>query len=385
MSTIDTPPEERLPVKTHVGEYDETLIRKAILRELDRGGQVYFVHNRVMSIQPIVQRLERIVPEATLAIAHGQMPEAKLEQVMLDFAAGKIDILVCTSIIESGLDIPNVNTLIVNRANQFGLADLYQLRGRVGRGARRAYAYFLYDHPHRLTDTARQRLQTILEASELGAGFGIAMRDLEIRGAGDLLGTRQHGHIAAVGFDLYCRLLAQAVRELKEEPGGSETLKVSKTFRVLPLAPSVSIDLPLPAFIPRDYVPHPPLRLRLYRRMAGLTTMDQIEDMEGELQDRFGSLPEATINLLYQLRLKVLALRAGVQAISAQERQVSIRVNPLRPLRDTAYKQLQRRLSGRARVSQRQVWLLLHEREEVWRRELVEVLEAMGEIAQVRL
>jgi len=208
----------------------------------------------------------------------------------------------------------------------------------------------------------------------LGAGFGIAMRDLEIRGAGDLLGTRQHGHIAAVGFDLYCRLLAQAVRELKEEPEGETPSPLSA-----PLAPSVSIDLPLPAFIPSDYVPHPPLRLRIYRRMAGLATMDAIEDMERELQDRFGELPEATANLLYQLRLKVLALRAGVQAISTQEHQVAIRVTPLK---DAAYKQLQRRLSGRARVSPRQLWLLLHEREDVWRRELVEVLEAMGEMVR---
>ncbi len=369
MSTIDTPPEERLPVKTHVGEYDETLIRKAILRELDRGGQVYFVHNRVQSIRPIAQRLERIVPEATLAIAHGQMPEAKLEQVMLDFAAGKVDVLVCTSIIQSGLDIPNVNTLIVNRANQFGLAGLYQLRGRVGRSARRAYAYFLYDHLHRLTETARQRLQTIMEASELGAGFSIAMRDLEIRGAGDLLGTRQHGHIAAVGFDLYCRLLAQTVQELKEEPD-----RETPSVLAAPLLPSVAIDLPLPAFIPRDYVPHPPLRLRLYRRMAGLATLDEIEDMEHELQDRFGDLPEAAANLLYQLRLKVLALRAGVQAISARGGQIIIRTEG-----DLERKQLEKRLRGRAQVSRRQLWLLLHEREDVWRRELVEVLEAIEE------
>jgi transcription-repair coupling factor (superfamily II helicase) len=300
MSTIDTPPEERLPVKTHVGEYDETLIRKTILRELDRGGQVYFVHNRVQSIHLVARRLERLVPEATLAIGHGQMPEAELEQVMLDFAAGRTDILVCTSIIESGLDIPNVNTLIVNRADQFGLADLYQLRGRVGRSARRAYAYFLYDHPLRLTESARQRLQTILEASELGAGFSIAMRDLEIRGAGDLLGTRQHGHIAAVGFDLYCRLLAQAVRELREEPEG----EIPSAW-LDPLAPSVSIDLPLPAFIPDVYMSDSSLRLRLYRRMAGLASMDEIEDMERELTDRFGTLPGAVANLLYQLRLKV--------------------------------------------------------------------------------
>ena len=377
MSTIDTPPEERLPVKTHVGEYDETLIRKAILRELDRGGQVYFVHNRVMSIHPIAQRLERIVPEATLAIGHGQMPVAKLEQVMLDFAAGKTDILVCTSIIESGLDIPNVNTLIINRANLFGLADLYQLRGRVGRGARRAYAYFLYDNPHRLTDTARQRLQTILEASELGAGFGIAMRDLEIRGAGDLLGSRQHGHIATVGFDLYCRLLAQAVQNLKEEPDLGETLKVSKTFRVLPLAPSISIDLPLPAFIPSDYVPHPPLRLRLYRRMAGLVSLDDIEDMEQELQDRFGNLPEATANLLYQLRLKSLALRAEVRGISVREGQIVISAD-----RDLEREQLRRRLSKRAQVSRRWLRLPLRQSESVWRRELVEVLEAMAEVVR---
>jgi transcription-repair coupling factor (superfamily II helicase) len=377
MSTIDTPPEERLPVKTHVGEYDETLIRKAILRELDRGGQVYFVHNRVRSIQAVARRLQRLVPEATLAIAHGQMPEAKLEQVMLDFAAGKIDILVCTSIIESGLDIPNVNTLIVNRADQFGLADLYQLRGRVGRGARQAYAYFLYDHSHRLTESACQRLRTMLEASELGAGFSIAMRDLEIRGAGDLLGTRQHGHIAAVGFDLYCRLLAQAVRELKEKPEQDETLKVSKTFRVLPLPPAVSIDLPLPAFIPDDYVPDSSLRLRLYRRMAGLATMDEIEEMERELTDRFGSLPEATANLLYQLRLKVLALRAGVQAISTEKGQIVLR---LQPLKDMTREQLQKRLNGRARVSHHQIWLSLHCNESVWRKELVEVLSVIAEV-----
>jgi len=375
MSTIDTPPEERLPVKTHVGEYDETLIRKAILRELDRGGQVYFVHNRVQSIHIIARRLERIVPEATLAIGHGQMPEAKLEQVMLDFAAGKIDVLVCTSIIESGLDIPNVNTLIVNRANQFGLADLYQLRGRVGRSARRAYAYFLYDHPHRLTDTARKRLQTILEASELGAGFGIAMRDLEIRGAGDLLGTRQHGHIAAVGFDLYCRLLAQAVQELKAEPEG----EIPST-PLVPLGPSVSIDLPLPAFIPEDYVPDSSLRLRLYRRMAGLATMDEIEGMQRELTDRFGSLPGSVANLLYQLRLKVLALRASVEGISTEKGQIVIHITSFK---DTARNQLQKRLGGRARVSKRQVWIPLHERESIWRKELVNVLETMAEVREM--
>jgi transcription-repair coupling factor (superfamily II helicase) len=191
MSTIDTPPEERLPVRTHVGQYDETLIRQAILRELDRGGQVYFVHNRVMGIYQMSQRVRKLVPEARVAVGHGQMAERELERVMLDFASGKVDVLVCTSIIESGLDIPNANTLIVNRADHFGLAQLYQLRGRVGRGARRAYAYFLHPAVSTLGETARQRLATIAEATELGAGFRIAMRDLEIRGAGDLLGARQ--------------------------------------------------------------------------------------------------------------------------------------------------------------------------------------------------
>jgi transcription-repair coupling factor (superfamily II helicase) len=246
------------------------------------------------------------------------------------------------------------------------------LRGRVGRGARRAYAYFLYDHPHRLTDTARQRLQTILEASELGAGFGIAMRDLEIRGAGDLLGTRQHGHIAAVGFDLYCRLLAQAVQNLKEEPEGEAPSPLSA-----PLVPSVSIDLPLPAFIPGDYVPHPPLRLRLYRRMAGLLSMDDIEDMERELQDRFGDLPEAAVNLLYQLRVKVLALSAEVRGISVREGQIIISTD-----RDLERKQLEKRLSDRARVGRRQLWLPFRQREDAWRKDLARVLETMGRIRE---
>jgi transcription-repair coupling factor (superfamily II helicase) len=202
MSTIDTPPAERLAIKTTVAEYDETLIRTAILRELDRGGQVYFVHNRVMGIEQMAQRVAKIVPEANVAVAHGQMPEHQLERVMLDFMSGKSDVLVCTSIIESGLDIPNANTIIINRADRFGLAQLYQLRGRVGRGAVRAYAYLLTPNNYELGEAAHKRLEAIAEASELGAGFRIAMRDLEIRGAGELLGARQHGHIAAVGFAL---------------------------------------------------------------------------------------------------------------------------------------------------------------------------------------
>ncbi len=216
LSTIDTPPEDRLPIKTFVGDFDEALIRQAILRELDRNGQIYFVHNRVQGIEQMAARVARIVPEARIAIGHGQMPERELSSVMLAFAEGDYDILVCTSIIESGLDIPNANTIIINRADQFGLAQLYQLRGRVGRSAVRAYAYLLVDKYKTLTEDARHRLEALQEASELGAGFRIAMHDLEIRGAGELLGARQHGHIAAVGFDLYTKLLAQAVNEARE-------------------------------------------------------------------------------------------------------------------------------------------------------------------------
>ncbi|HEX2171381.1 MAG TPA: transcription-repair coupling factor, partial [Dehalococcoidia bacterium] len=218
MSTIETPPEERLPVRTYLTQFDEEIVRQAILRELDRGGQVYFVHNRVRSIGVIAHQLMELVPEATFGIGHGQMPEEALERVMAEFGEGKIDVLVCSTIIESGLDIPNVNTIIINQANRLGLSQLYQLRGRVGRSATRAYAYLLYDKDARLTSVAEQRLRAIFEATELGSGFRIAQKDLEIRGAGNLLGAEQSGHVSAVGFDLYTRLLAEAIADLKGEP-----------------------------------------------------------------------------------------------------------------------------------------------------------------------
>ncbi|MEA3459223.1 MAG: transcription-repair coupling factor, partial [Chloroflexota bacterium] len=364
VSIINTPPEERLPIKTYMGEYDEDLIRKAILRELARGGQVYFVHNRVRSINWMARRLAKLVPEASLAVAHGQMKEEELSQVMLDFAAGKFGLLVCSSIIESGLDIPNVNTIIVNRADRFGLAQLYQLRGRVGRGARRAYAYFIYARP--LNEMARKRLETILEASELGAGFSVAMRDLEIRGAGELLGTRQHGHISAIGFDLYSRLLAQAVWELKGEETGGLLGREIDTY-LQPLGEGVQISLPLDAYLPQSYVPQGSLRLRLYRRMAGLSTLEEVDNIASELTDRFGDLPRPAENLLYQLRLKVLALQAGVQAIFHKGRRLVIKADGLRGM---DRRHLQRRLGDWARVGRRQISLPL----DGWRSRLMEVL-----------
>jgi len=377
MSTINTPPEERLPIRTVVAEYDETLIRQAILREMDRGGQVYFVHNRVQGIQQMAQRLKRLVPEASFAIAHGQMRERELAAVMSDFAAGEYDVLVCTSIIQSGLDIPNANTIIIHRADRFGLADLYQLRGRVGRSGVRAYAYLLYERHKTLSPVARRRLETILEASELGAGFRIAMRDLEIRGAGELLGARQHGHIAAVGFDLYCRLLARAVQELKQKgTTGAESLERLAD----PLAPSVALDLPLSAHIPESYVGETSLRLRLYRRLAGLTDIQAVEEMEKELADRFGPLPPEVVNLLYVVKVKILCIRAGVSAISQQEGRLVLQCESLA---GADRKALQRQLGPDVRVGSRQLWLPLTGGAG-WQEALLSVLRAMAPLPACR-
>jgi transcription-repair coupling factor (superfamily II helicase) len=317
MSTMETPPEARLPVKTYVAEYNDYLVREAILREMERNGQVFFLHNRVQSIAMVTENLRELVPEVNIAIGHGQMPEERLEQVMADFAAGKIDVLVCTTIIESGLDMPNANTLIVNKADKFGLTQLYQLRGRVGRGANLAYAYFLYDKGQRLSPVAHERLRTIYEATELGAGFGIAMKDLEIRGAGTLLGRRQSGHITAVGFSLYTRLLAEAVEEQKAIMAGKP--------KPPPRLPPPAIDLPLDAFIPETYVPDVDTRLELYRSLAGEGAGARLDDFRKEYADRFGPPPPEVENLLYAVKIKGLAAKAGIESISTEEGQIILR------------------------------------------------------------
>lgn len=319
MSTIMTPPEERLPVRTYVMPWDDEILREAIDRELHRGGQIYFVHNRIQGIERIVARLRDIAPEARVVVAHGQMPEEQLERVMTEFSAGDHDILVCTTIIESGLDIPNVNTIIINNADKFGLGQLYQLRGRVGRGANRAYAYLLYDKDRNINEQAQKRLEAIFEASELGAGFQIALRDLEIRGAGNVLGTEQSGHIAAVGFEMYSRLVAEAVDALK---------RLSKDGASLPppLPPPPVIDLPLSAYVPPNYVEDIHDRLALYQRIATLQTAEQVADMQAELRDRFGEVPAAVENLLYVSLLKSMARRANVESIKTDEAMFHIRV-----------------------------------------------------------
>jgi len=321
MSIVETPPEERLSVQTYVGVYDATLVRQVVLRELERNGQVFFVHNRVQSIAWAASKLQDLVPEARIAIAHGRMPEEQLEKVMTDFIAGKYDILVTTTIIQLGLDMPNVNTLIIDRADRFGLAQLYQLRGRVGRGINQAYAYFFFDEGKQLTPQADKRLRTILEATELGSGFGIAMKDLEIRGAGNLLGVRQSGHIAALGFDLYCQLLAEAVEELKaKKTGEARKSVIVGEEKELP-----SISLPLAAHIPEEYVSNLNTRLSLYHRLARVEHIEEVEDMAKEFKDRFGPLPWPVDNLLYMVKIKVLAARAEVSSVSTQGRQIVIK------------------------------------------------------------
>ncbi|MFC1914106.1 transcription-repair coupling factor [Chloroflexota bacterium] len=369
MSTMETPPEERLPIKTYVTAYDERLVREAMLRELERNGQVFFVHNRVQSIAMVASQLRMLVPEAEIAIAHGQMPAEKLERVMADFALGKIDVLVCSTIIESGLDMPNVNTVIVNQADKFGLTQLYQLRGRVGRGANLAYAYFLYDGGKRLTETAQKRLRTIFEAAELGAGFNIAMKDLEIRGAGNLLGTKQSGHISAVGFSLYCNLLAEAVEEHKARLAGAK----EPGIKSLPIP---SIDLPLPAFIPEKYVTDTNTRLELYQNLVKLEEAEQLEDITWEYADRFGVLPGEVKNLLYTIKIKLLAAKAGIESISTEEDgQIVIRL-----FQGMQFTEQQRELSfpDGVKVGIRQIRLNPKRLGKEWKKVLDEVVRGVG-------
>ncbi len=301
MSTIDTPPEQRLPILTFVGPYDHNQIKAAVRRELLRDGQVFFVHNRVVSIDRTAAKLAELVPEARVAVAHGQLNERVLEQVIVDFWERRVDVLVCTTIVENGLDIPNANTLIVDRADMNGLSQLHQLRGRVGRGRERAYAYFLYPPEQPLTETAHQRLATIAQHTDLGSGMAVAMKDLEIRGAGNLLGGEQSGHIADVGFDLYVRLVGEALAEVKGEDTSGNI--------------EVRVELPLDAHLPIEYVPDERLRLAAYKTIASATTDEQVTASVDELVDRFGPLPDAAVTLIQVARLRVAARAVGVTEI----------------------------------------------------------------------
>jgi transcription-repair coupling factor (superfamily II helicase) len=306
ISVIETPPEGRRPVRTYVGEYEEELVRNAIMREHERGGQAFFMHNRVESIDETAERLRALCPAVRFAVAHGQMAEGELEAVMMDYLRGGAEVLVCTSIIESGIDIPQANTLIVEHADAFGLAQLYQIRGRVGRSRERAYAYLLYDSAAALTPDAAQRLSALSDYTELGSGFKIAMRDLEIRGAGNLLGDEQSGHVAALGFELYMQMLDEAVREAgpAEDEDGEE------------LPEPVRLDVNVDAYVPPDYVPYEQAKIEIHRRVAGALEVADVERLREELEDRFGPVPEPLANLLALQRARIKLGQAGARAVS---------------------------------------------------------------------
>ena len=344
MSTIETPPLNRLPVETVVSAYDERLIRAAIDRELERQGQVFFLHNRVASIERVRDRVVDLCPQARVEIGHGQMDADELEGVMARFIAGKIDVLVCTTIIESGLDIPNANTIIIDRADQFGLADLYQLRGRVGRAEHKAYAYLLLPREMMTVGAARKRISAIKQYSSLGAGFRIAMRDLEIRGAGSMLGTAQSGHIVAVGFDLYCQLLKQAVAQIKgKKPRFRLDVDLNLDFVATNEAEFVAPPIPrsrglpsvgargeaaspekIPAFIPITYVSDPSLRIRAYRDVAEVTTQEQLDRLRRDWRDRFGPFPPPVDNLFGLIEIKLAAAKSGINRVEVRERKLML-------------------------------------------------------------
>ncbi len=381
ISNLNTPPEERLPIVTHVGPYSPRLVRQSILRELERGGQIFFVHNRVNTIEAMKAHLNKLVPEARVDIGHGQMHETQLASVMHRFNLGEIDILLCTTIIESGLDIPNANTLIVDRADTFGLAQLYQLRGRVGRGAMRAYAYFFRHNKMSPTQDGQQRLEVIAENTQLGAGYSIAMRDLEIRGAGDLLGTRQHGYIQSVGFHLYTRMLSDAVRRLRRSDGqmskveGHDLAFRPLTFD-LPLALPVNVDLPLAVGIPGEYISDQDLRLRLYRRIADLRDETELDALGSEFRDRFGQLPEMTQNLLYQMRVKLRAEKAGLTSVN-MESSGQILLKYAAPVDGSEAMRLPD-LGNGVRGGKSAYWVTVT-KEEIWTVKLLDVLAKLGD------
>lgn len=302
MSVIETPPEERYPVQTYVVEYSDDMIREAIKREMKRGGQVYFVYNRVQTIDKMAQRIAEMLPDARVKTAHGQMPEDLLEQVMLDFYENEDDVLVCTSIIENGLDVPNANTIIVYDADRFGLSQLYQMRGRVGRSRRMAFAYFTYRRDKVLTEVAEKRLQAIKEFAELGAGFKIAMRDLEIRGAGNILGSQQHGHIVNVGFEMYCRLLDEAVEEIK-------------TGRAADILADPVLEFNVEAYLSGDYISDAMHKIEIYQRVAAIKNDQHADDLLDELIDRFGEPPQTVLNLLTVAKIKSAARRLGIKSL----------------------------------------------------------------------
>ncbi len=332
MSVITSPPEERQNVQTRVIEYDQEIIKKAIYRELEREGQIFYLHNRIETIYRVTERIQQFVPEANIIIAHGRISSSKLETIMKDFLSKKYDILVCTTIIESGIDMPNVNTLIVENSEQFGLADLYQLRGRVGRGKRQGYAYFCFSHGKTLTEEAQKRLQVIRQFEGSGAGFRIALQDLQIRGAGNLLGKEQHGHIVAVGFTFYTQLLSEEIKKLKGE-------KVTPSF-------PVNLDLKVEARLPQSYIPYLEQRFAIYAQIGKIKTEREIWELKEELRDRYGPLPRQVRNLLDCLRIKLIAKELGIVSLAKKEDKIWLSFSPFHLLTAERKRTIEEKLFG---------------------------------------
>ena len=337
MSVLEEPPTGRVPIQTYVMEYNEEMVREAIERERARGGQVYYVYNKVRDIEDVAAKIQKLVPEAVVVYAHGQMREQQLERIMLDFINGEIDVLVTTTIIETGLDISNVNTMVIHDADRFGLSQLYQLRGRVGRSGRTAYAFLMYKRNKLLKEVAEKRLAAIREFTELGSGIKIAMRDLEIRGAGNLLGAEQHGHMEAIGYDLYCKLLNEAVKALK----GEGTVEAFDTV----------IDFNIDAFIPPSYIKNEVQKLEIYKRISGIESETEADDMRDELIDRFGDIPRAVENLLEVSLLKGLAHSAYVTELSGNLKEVRLALYEKAPFRVERLPELMGKYGGALKFS----------------------------------
>ena len=308
---LEEPPVDRMPIQTYVMEYNDEMVREAINRELSRGGQVYYVYNRVSNIDEVANHIASLVPEASVTFAHGQMHEHELERIMFDFVNGEIDVLVCTTIIETGLDIPNANTMIIQDADRMGLSQLYQLRGRVGRSSRTSYAFLMYRRDKMLREEAEKRLQALREFTELGSGIKIAMRDLEIRGAGNVLGAEQHGHMEAVGYDLYCKLLNQAVLELKGQRREEDTYETV-------------VDCDIDAYIPTSYIKNEYQKLDIYKRISSIENEEEHMDMQDELMDRFGDIPKPVENLLHVAAIKALAHGAYVTEVNINSQEIRL-------------------------------------------------------------
>jgi transcription-repair coupling factor (superfamily II helicase) len=372
LSIIATPPSNRVAIKTFVREWDPAMIREACLREIRRGGQVYLLHNKVETIEKAASDLQELLPEATIEVAHGQMREHELERVMKAFYHRRFNILVCTTIIETGIDIPTANTIIMDRADRLGLAQLYQLRGRVGRSHHRAYAYLLIPPKNLITPDAVKRLEAIESLEELGAGFTLAVHDMEIRGAGELLGDDQSGRMQEIGFDLYAEMLERAVEDLKR--GTNSDLE-------RPQEPQVEIDLGAPALLPDDYLPDVNARLVLYKRIAAAATLEALDELQVEMIDRFGLLPEPARNLLYSTALRLIATPLGVEKIEANDEGAQLHIGEQHRLEPLKIIQLIQQQPQRVRLNGQDRIQLIAELESVEQRK-AQIEQLLTELAQ---